>query len=83
MLGWERERSETYHELAERIGKGEDGEVMPTAFIATYENILYGTREIGERELEECLEQRDRLMQILRKKKGRRYVFYWLRLSVM
>lgn len=83
MLGFERERSETYHELIERIGKGEDGEAIPTAFIATYENILYGTREIGERELEECLEQREGLMQILRKKKGRRYVFCWLRLSVM
>lgn len=82
MLGCERERSETYHELAERIAKGEEGEAIPTAFIATYENILYGTREIGERELEECLEQRDGLMQVLRKKKGRKYVFYWLRLSV-
>lgn len=83
MLGCEREWSETYHELAERIGKREDEEAIPTAFIATYENILYGTREIGERELEECLAQREGLMQILRKKKGRRYVFYWLRLSVM
>lgn len=82
MLGWERERSETYHELAERIEKEEDGETIPTAFIAIYENILYGTREIGERELEECLEQGDELLQILRKRKGRRYVFYWLRLSV-
>lgn len=83
MLGFERERSETYHELIERIEKGEDGEAIPTAFIAAYENILYGTREIGERELDECLAQREGLMQILRKKKGRRYVFYWLRLSVM
>lgn len=83
MLGFERERSETYHELIERIEKGEDGEAIPTAFIAAYENILYGTREIGERELKECLAQREGLMQILRKKKGRRYVFYWLRLSVM
>lgn len=81
MLGCERKRSETYHELIERIGKEEDGEAIPTAFIATYENILYGTREIGERELEECLEQRDGLMRILREKKGKRYVFYWLRLS--
>lgn len=83
MLGCERKRSETYHELIERIGKEKDGEAIPTAFIAAYENILYGTCEIGESELRECLEQREELMRMLRKKKGRRYVFYWLKLSVM
>lgn len=81
MLGCEREGAETYHELIERIGKREDRETIPTAFIAAYENILYGTHEIGESDLEACLEQKEELMRILRKKKGRRYVFYWLRLS--
>lgn len=83
MIGCERKQSETYQELVERIGEENVEEAIPTTFITTYENFLYGTREIGERELEACLEQREELVQILRKKKGRRYVFYWLKLSVM
>lgn len=81
MLGFEREPSETYQELVERIRRdgGENG--IPTAFLETYESILYGTRGAGERELAECLERREQLMQILQKSKGKRYLFYWIKLN--
>lgn len=82
MLGYEREPSETYHELVERIGKEEDGNAIPTAFLETYESILYGTREAGEPELEECLERREQLISVLQKNKGKRYLFYWIRLNL-
>ena len=66
MLGYERESSETYHELLERIRVENGGKDIPTAFL----------------EWEECLEQREELIRILREKKGKRYLFYWIRLNV-
>lgn len=83
MLGYEREPSETYQELVERIREDGGGADIPTEFIETYESILYGTREAGEGEFEECLGRRAELMQILRKKKGRRYWVYWVKLCMM
>lgn len=82
MLGYEREPSETYHELVERIREKDDGDAIPTAFLETYESILYGTREAGEPELEECLERRKQLISALRKNKGKRYLLYWIRLNL-
>lgn len=82
MLGYEREPSETWHELVERIREKEDGNAVPTAFLETYESILYGTCEAGERELEECLERREQLISALRKNKGKRYLLYWIRLNL-
>lgn len=83
MLGYEREQSETYHELLERIRREDGGKDIPTAFIETYESILYGTREAGENEMEECLERKQELIQILRRNKGRRYLFYRIRIYLM
>ncbi len=83
MLGYERECFETYHELAERVKRDEDEKEIATGFIETYESCLYGTLEAGERELEECFRQRERLMQTLHRRKGKKYVFYWLKFSVM
>lgn len=80
MLGYERGQSETYQEFSARIGIGDDGNVIPTVFLETYESILYGTREAGEHEMEECLEKGEELMRILRKEKGRRYLFYRIKL---
>lgn len=82
MLGFAREPSETYHELVERIRRDGGANDIPTAFIETYESILYGTCEAGERELEECLERREQLISILRKNKGRKYLFYWIKLNI-
>lgn len=83
MLGYDREPSETYHELVECIRRDGDGADIPTGFIETYESILYGTRKAGESEFEECLEVRGELMGILRQKKGRRYWIYKIKLYMM
>ena len=83
MLGYERGQSETYQELLERIGKEDGGKDIPTSFIETYESILYGTREAGEDEMEECMERKQELIQILRRKKGRRYLFYRIKLILL
>lgn len=83
MLGYERRQSETYQELLERIRKEDGGKDIPTSFIETYESILYGTREAGEDEMEECMERKQELIQSLRRKKGRRYLFYRIRIYLM
>lgn len=84
MLGYEREKSETYHELAERIKRGAaGGEEMPVSFIETYERALYGTLEVGEQELEECFRQRERLLETLKKEKGNRYFLCRAKLYLM
>ncbi|MCM1049906.1 MAG: transglutaminase domain-containing protein [Clostridiales bacterium] len=83
MLGYERADSETYHEFLERIELSKDGSYIITAFIETYESILYGNREIGAAELEECLEQQKALIQALRINKGRKYIFYRMKLYIM
>lgn len=83
MLGYERQQSETYHELLERIRKSDGGKDIPTAFIETYESVLYGTREAGEKEIAECSGQREELIQILRNVKGRKYLFYRIKLYLL
>ena len=83
MLGYDREPSETYHELVERIRRDCDKTDIPTGFIETYESILYGACEAGEGDLEECLEVRGKLIEILRKKKGRRYWIYRIKIYMM
>lgn len=83
MIGYEREDFETYQELLMRIRKEDEEQKIPTAFIETYESILYGTREAGEQELEECREKEEELICILRKKKKGKYIFYRIRLGMM
>lgn len=83
MLGYERADSETYHEFSERIRLSEDGNNVATAFIETYESVLYGTKKAGEGELDECIKQADDLIQILRVNKGRKYIFYHIKLYIM
>lgn len=98
MLGYRREISETYHELAERIRKGNaetdiDGDSIetngkdeyevPCDFIETYEEYLYGTPEINEQILTEVLTQRVQLLARLKKCKRRRYLLCRIRLYIM
>lgn len=83
MLGYDREESETYDELMKRIIFEPDEKRDLVEFIETYESILYGTRQAGKRELEECLSQRDRLLEILRNNKGGKYFLYRLKLYLM
>lgn len=84
MLGYEREESETCHELTERIRHGAAGEEeMPVSFIEIYERNLYGKLEIGEEELEECFRQKERLLETLKKNKGNRYLLCRVKLYIM
>lgn len=98
MLGYRRETSETYHELAERIRKGsavtgsdednpeageKDGDEKSCDFIETYEEYLYGTLEINEQILNEVLTQRIQLLAQLKKCKRRTYLLYRIRLYIM
>ena len=98
MLGYRRETSETYHELAERIRKGnaaadgdEDsietggkgGNEVSYDFIETYEEYLYGTPEINEQILNEVLTQRVQLLARLKKCKKRTYLLCRIRLYIM
>ena len=98
MLGYQRETSETYHELSERIRKGNavaDGDEdsieadrkseneVSCDFIETYEEYLYGMLEINEQILNEVLSQRVKLLAWLKKHKRRTYPFCRIRLYVM
>lgn len=84
MLGYERKDAETYHEWAERIkSTGADECEIPVAFIETYENVLYGTKEIGEQELESCLGQQRQLLERLKQDMGKKYIFCKVKLYIM
>lgn len=98
MLGYRREASETYHELAERIRKGDavtdgdedsiedsgkSGNEVSCDFIETYEEYLYGTLEINEQIINEVLAQRVRLFAGLKKYRRKTYLFCRIRLYVM
>lgn len=84
MLGYERKDAETYHEWAERIrATGADEYEIPVAFIETYENVLYGTKEIGEQELESCLRQQKQLLERLQKDMGKKYILCKVKLYIM
>lgn len=81
MLGYERENYQTYHELVERIRQGDAGpDEIPWKFIETYENSLYGTLKIDEQIWEDVLAERERLVEILKRKKGKKYPLYKVRL---
>ncbi len=83
MLGYKREQSETYHELAERIRYDAAEQEVPTAFIETYESALYGTLETSKQELEACFRQKERLLEILKKSKGKKYLLCRVRLYII
>ena len=65
----------------ERIRQGNAGsEEIPWKFIETYENSLYGALKIDEQIWEDFLEERERLYEILKRKKGKKYLIYQVRL---
>ena len=81
MLGYGREHDQTYHELVERIRQGDAvAEEIPWKFIETYENSLYGTLKIDEQIWEDVLAEREKLHEILKRKKGKKYLIYKVRL---
>ena len=96
MLSYKREMSETYHELAERINRGDAGadkdgredavgdeSKIPCGFIETYEHYLYGTPEIDEQILNEVLAERKQLLIILKKLRRKTYLLCMAKLYIM
>ena len=97
MLGYRREPAETYHELAERVGREElsadmdadqeedrekNGNEIPCGFIETYERYLYGTMETDEQILREVLDERIQLLEILKKRRRKSYLLCRIKLYV-
>lgn len=84
MLGIKREETETWQEFLERICEGnEEPGKMPVEFIRTYENVRYGTLIVDEDIFSKALEERGKLLAILKREKGRLYWLYRIRLSMI
>lgn len=84
MLGYEKEETETYHELTERIRSSDaDESEIPVEFIETYESVLYGTKEISEQDLESCLAQHEKLLIKLKQYMGRKFLFCKIKLYII
>lgn len=98
MLRYRRKPAETYHELTERIRQeelcanmdavmeednGQNRNEIPCSFIETFERYLYGTLEIDEHILSEVLDERVQLLEILKRRRRKTYLFCRIRLYVM
>lgn len=84
MLGYEKKEAETYHEFAERIRYVDADEYgIPVAFIETYENALYGTKEINGQDLESCLEQQEKLLENLKQHMGKKFLLCKIKLYII
>ncbi|MCH5253124.1 MAG: transglutaminase domain-containing protein [Lachnospiraceae bacterium] len=94
MLGYKRMPSETFHELLKRIEQecedidkkyddGQGGNEIPYRFIETYEKYLYGTLEIDEQILNDVLAQGAQLLETLRVRHRRAYLFYRIQLYIV
>ena len=82
MLGYEKDETETYHELAERIRSVDEYEI-PVEFIETYESALYGTKEISEQDLKACLEQHEKLIEKLKQYMGKKFLLCKIKLYII
>lgn len=94
MLGYKRMPSETFHELLERVkqecedkdtgdDERKDWNEIPYRFIETYEKHLYGALEIDEQILNDVLAQRIQLLETLRVRHRRAYLFYRIKLYIV
>ena len=94
MLGYKRLPSETFHELLERIEQecedtdkkyddGQDGNEIPYRFIETYEKHLYGILKIDEQILNDVLAQKAQILEALRVRHRRAYLFYRIKLYIV
>ena len=82
MLGIRRGETETWQEFLERVCVGsEEIDKMPVEFIRTYENVRYGTLVVDEDIFVKVLEEREELLDALKRKKGKLYWMYRLRLT--
>lgn len=80
LLGYRREVSETFHELLERIRQTHEGSCK---FIENYEIYLYGSLEITEQILDDVLEEKQQLLELLRKYRRKTYLICRIRLYIV
>ena len=75
LIGINRKEEETLSELKEQavllIGEKE-----PLQFLDSYEDFLYGDKEIGQESLEKAKRQQSELLQILKQRKQKAYFWY-------
>lgn len=82
MLGIRRKETETWQEFLERVCvDSEETGKMPIEFIKTYENVRYGTLAVDEDILSKARKEREELLDALKRKKGKLYWMYRLRLA--
>lgn len=74
MLGIKRKETETWQEMRERM------EGIPITFIEIYENVIYGSRIVDEDILDQTWKEKEKLLELLKQKKGKAYWIYWVRL---
>lgn len=80
LLGYRRERSETFHELLARIRRDQEDSCK---FIEVYEEYLYGSLEVSEQILRDVLAERQQLLDLLRKYRRRTYLICRVRLYII
>lgn len=76
MLGIKRKETETWQEMRERV------EEAPLMFIEMYENVIYGSRIVDEDILDHTRKEKEKLLELLKQKKGKAYWLYWVRLYI-
>lgn len=82
MMGIRRGETETWQEFLERVCAGsEETGKMPVEFIRTYENVRYGTLAVDKDIFGKALEEREELLDALKRKKGKLYWMYRLRIT--
>ena len=80
LLGYRRERSETFHELLGRIRRDQEGSCE---FIEVYEKYLYGSLEVSEQILRDVLAERQQLLGLLQRYRKRTYLLCRIRLYIV
>lgn len=76
-LGCKREETETLHELHKRAESYFQTEgYSPVRFISEYEAFLYGEKEITNQKWEIVEKEKEELLELLKKQKGKKYILY-------
>lgn len=80
LLGYRRERSETFHELLGRIRRDQEDSCK---FIEIYEEYLYGSLVINEQILKDVLVERQQLLGLLQRYRKRTYLICRVKLYIV
>lgn len=87
VLSWfgpERQEWETLEEFRERAGHmpglRREGSEMPLRFMESYEGVVYGGQTVGEDTIKEVLEERERLLVLL--KEERKWIWLYCRIRL-